>query len=98
MFGRFRPNRNNTVTRHPTNDTEPSSAAAPRASTSDFNAVREKRSSDCDLEAQASDGWADPYGPAPGFKGWLKLYWHDLLAFVSPPPSRPPEIAFRLSD
>lgn len=24
-------------------------------------------------------GWEDPYGPAPGFKKWVKLYWHDVL-------------------
>lgn len=25
-------------------------------------------------------GWVDPYGPAPGFKKWVKLYWHDVVA------------------
>lgn len=41
-----------------------------------------------DLEAQDhADGWTDPYGPPPGFKGWLVLYWHDLLAFVFPNPA-----------
>ena len=29
-------------------------------------------------------GWADPHGPAPGIKGWFKLYWLDLLACASP--------------
>ena len=39
-----------------------------------------------DIEAQGrADGWVDPYGPPPGFKGWLKLYWHDLIAFVPSP-------------
>jgi hypothetical protein len=65
--------------------TEP--PATPRASTNDPNAVREKpRRTGGDLEAQAmpdADGWIDPYGPAPGIKGWFKLYWHDLVAFVS---------------
>lgn len=41
-----------------------------------------------DLEAQGhADGWTDPYGPPPGFKGWLVLYWHDLMAFVFPSPA-----------
>ncbi|KAI5817238.1 phosphatidic acid phosphatase type 2/haloperoxidase [Pyronema omphalodes] len=49
------------------------------------NPIREKSRRAEDLEAQGvrdADGWIDPYGPAPGFIGWFKLYWHDLIAFI----------------
>lgn len=43
--------------------------------------VSEKMSQD--LEGQTTPGgWVDPYGPAPGVIGWIKLYWHDVLAFI----------------
>ena len=39
-----------------------------------------------DLEAQPGvNGWADPYGAAPGFRLWCRLFWHDILACVLPP-------------
>jgi hypothetical protein len=89
MFDRLRPNRGNTVARRPatSNELTPEpSATTPRASTNDPNSVREKRASGADLEGQTTatdDGWIDPYGPAPGVKGWFKLYWHDLTASVT---------------
>ncbi|KAF8159155.1 phosphatidic acid phosphatase type 2/haloperoxidase [Crassisporium funariophilum] len=69
-----------------TTGNEDSTKPTPHTSANDPNFVREKpQHTNADLEAQGThdaDGWVDPYGPAPGFVGWFKLYWHDLVAFI----------------
>ncbi|KAI5777250.1 PAP2 superfamily protein [Geopyxis carbonaria] len=71
---------------------EPASTATTEADVVTPTTTREKpsRFSEApDLEAGRGSsppsgvvGWSDPYGPAPGFVGWFKLYWHDLAAFI----------------
>jgi hypothetical protein len=49
---------------------------------SDQNGKTADKQSDLEGQQVADDGWVDPYGPAPGIFGWIKLYWHDVLAFL----------------